>query len=73
MSARARAALYMLPYRDLFQIENFMTQIKTIHLKVKPESHHWLNMAAREVNDVWNYCKGTPDKDGKWNTGVYCL
>ncbi len=41
---------------------------KTIHLKVKPESHHWLNIAAREVNDVWNYCKGTPDKDDKWNS-----
>lgn len=42
---------------------------KTVHLKVKPESCHWLNIAAREVNDVWNYCKGTPDKDGKWNSG----
>lgn len=42
---------------------------KTVHLKVKPESYHWLNTAAREVNDVWNYCKGTPDKDGKWNSG----
>ena len=42
---------------------------KTIHLKVKPESYNWLNIAAREVNDIWNYCKGTPDKDGKWNSG----
>ena len=42
---------------------------KTIHLKVKPESNSWLNIAAREVNDMWNYCKGTPDKDGKWNSG----
>ncbi|MGA9855812.1 MAG: transposase [Gammaproteobacteria bacterium] len=46
-----------------------MKQLKTIHLKVKPESYHWLETAAREVNDVWNYCKGTPDKDGKWNSG----
>ncbi len=46
-----------------------MKQLKTVHLKVKPESYHWLDTAAREVNDVWNYCKGTPDKDGKWNSG----
>ena len=42
---------------------------KTVHLKVKPESYPWLNIAAREVNDTWNYCKGTPDQDGKWNSG----
>jgi putative transposase len=46
-----------------------MKHRKTIHLKVKPESYHWLNVAAVEVNDVWNYCKGTPDKEGKWNSG----
>lgn len=46
-----------------------MKFVKTIHLKVKPEPYHWLETAAREVNDVWNYCKGTPDKDGKWNSG----
>ena len=46
-----------------------MKFVKTIHLKVKPEPYHWLETAARKVNDVWNYCKGTPDKDGKWNSG----
>lgn len=42
---------------------------KTVHLKVKPESYRWLDIAAREVNDIWNYCKGTPDKKGRWNSG----
>jgi len=28
-----------------------MKYVKTVHLKVKPESYHWLNTAAREVND----------------------
>ncbi|MGA9854299.1 MAG: RNA-guided endonuclease TnpB family protein [Gammaproteobacteria bacterium] len=32
-----------------------MKQVKTIHLKVKPESYHWLETAAREVSDFWNY------------------
>jgi len=28
---------------------------KTIKLKVMPESYNWLNKAAIEVNQVWNY------------------
>src|SRR5258708_35555917 len=31
------------------------TCIRTLRLKVKPESYPWLNAAAIEVNLVWNY------------------
>ncbi len=29
---------------------------RTLRLKVKPESNGWLNAAAIEVNQVWNWC-----------------
>ncbi len=31
------------------------TCIRTLRLKVKPESYPWLNAAAIEINQVWNY------------------
>jgi putative transposase len=31
------------------------TWIRTLRLKIKPESYPWLNAAAIEVNQVWNY------------------
>jgi hypothetical protein len=31
------------------------TFVRTLRLKVKPESCPWLNAAAIEVNQVWNY------------------
>jgi putative transposase len=31
--------------------------LRTLRLKVKPESFSWLDAAAIEVNQVWNYCK----------------
>jgi putative transposase len=31
------------------------TQIKAVRLKVKPEAYVWLNAAAVEVNQVWNW------------------
>jgi putative transposase len=31
------------------------TCIRTLRLKVKPESYSWLNAAAIEINQVWNY------------------
>ncbi|MGA9853889.1 MAG: RNA-guided endonuclease TnpB family protein [Gammaproteobacteria bacterium] len=54
-----------------------MKQLKTIHLKVKPESYHWLETAAREVNDFWNYQNNgyhessvdLKTKKAKWITG----
>ena len=30
--------------------------IKTLRLKVKREAYPWLNQAAIEVNQIWNYC-----------------
>jgi len=32
------------------------TFVRTLRLKVKPESYPWLNAAAKETNHVWNYC-----------------
>lgn len=55
-----------------------MSQIKTIHLKVKSEAWPWLDRAAIEVNQVWNYCREVSDKalepgterpNGKWLSG----
>ena len=36
--------------------------IRTLRLKVKRESYPWLNQAAIEVNQVWNYCNETSHK-----------
>jgi hypothetical protein len=36
--------------------------IRTLRLKVKSEAHPWLNAAATEVNQVWNYANATSDK-----------
>jgi putative transposase len=33
--------------------------IRTLRLKVKAESYAWLNAAAIEVNQVWNYANAT--------------
>lgn len=32
---------------------------RTLRLKVHPESYGWLNAAAREVNQVYNFCRHT--------------
>ena len=36
--------------------------LKTIHLKVKSEAYPWLNKAAIEANQVWNYANETSIK-----------
>lgn len=36
--------------------------VRAIRLKVKPESHAWLEKAAREVNMVWNWAAETSEK-----------
>src|SRR5271156_3965355 len=36
--------------------------IRTLRLKVKAEGHAWLNAAATEVNDVWNFANATSYK-----------
>jgi hypothetical protein len=50
--------------------------IRTLRLKVKAESYPWLNAAAAEVNQVWNWCNETSYKaarpfagPGRWLTG----
>ena len=39
-----------------------MVITKTHRIKVRPESHNWLNKASREINWVWNYCRWISDK-----------
>jgi hypothetical protein len=36
--------------------------IRTLRLKVKAEGHAWLNAAAIEVNQVWNFANATSYK-----------
>ncbi len=50
--------------------------IRTLRLKVKTESYPWLNAAAVEVNQVWNWANATSAKaarpfagSAKWLTG----
>jgi putative transposase len=50
--------------------------IRTLRLKVKAESYPWLNAAAREVNQVWNWGNATSAKaarpfvgPAKWLSG----
>jgi len=52
------------------------TCIRTLRLKVKTESYPWLNSAAVEVNQVWNWANATSAKAtrpfagaAKWLTG----
>ncbi len=47
--------------------------VRTLRLKVKAEGYAWLNAAASEVNQVWNYANATSYKAarpfagaGKW-------
>src|SRR5438034_11632665 len=39
-----------------------ITCIRTLRLKVKSESYPWLNAAAIEVNQVWNFANATSYK-----------
>src|SRR5882724_5557302 len=36
--------------------------VRTLRLKVRGEAYPWLNAAAFEVNQVWNYCNETSFK-----------
>jgi hypothetical protein len=33
--------------------------IKTLKFKIQPDDYAWLNHAARETNEVWNFCNET--------------
>ena len=50
--------------------------IRTLRLKVRPESYGWLNAAAIEVNQTFNFCNEASfaaatrtDRKRKWLTG----
>jgi IS605 OrfB family transposase len=52
------------------------TRTRTLRLKVRAEAYGWLNAAAIEVNEVFNYCNETSykaatrtDKKRKWMSG----
>ena len=36
--------------------------IRTLRLKVKPDAYSWLNAAAIEVNQIWNFANATSEK-----------
>jgi hypothetical protein len=40
------------------------TCLRTLRLKVKSEGYRWLNAAASEVNQVWNFANVTSEKGG---------
>ena len=49
------------------------TCVRTLRLKVKSEAYSWLNAAATEVNQIWNFANATCHKaarpfagPGKW-------
>jgi putative transposase len=49
---------------------------RTLRLRVRPESYRWLDAAAIEVNQVWNWCNEVSPKaahpyvgKGKWLSG----
>jgi hypothetical protein len=42
---------------------------RTLRLKVKSESHRWLNTAACEVNTVWNWAAALSEKAARPCTG----
>src|SRR5450755_2324634 len=44
--------------------------IRTLRLKVKGEGYSWLNAAAIEVNQVWNYANGTSHKAARPYVGA---
>jgi len=46
------------------------TFIRTLRLKVKPEGYRWLNAAAIEVNQVWNYANATSYKAARPFSGL---
>ena len=45
------------------------TVTRTLRLKVKSESYRWLNVAAREVNTVWNWAAQVSEKAARPCTG----
>jgi len=44
--------------------------IRTLRLKVKPEVHAWLNAAAVEVNQVWNFANESSAKAARPYAGA---
>jgi putative transposase len=62
--------------QDRFVASENQTVIATLRLKVKTESYNWLNAAAIEVNQVWNWANATSYKAaypfagaGRWLSG----
>lgn len=57
-------------------VASFLIMTRTLRLKVRPESYRWLDAAAIEVNQTWNWCNEISAKaarpyvgKGKWLSG----
>jgi putative transposase len=50
-----------------------MTTVRTLRLKVQPDDYAWLDAAAREVNQVWNFCnERSAEQYSRWKLGSNC-
>jgi putative transposase len=51
-------------------ISEIRHRVRTLRLKVKVEGYAWLNAAAIEVNQVWNYANATSYKAARPFSGL---
>jgi hypothetical protein len=72
---RAETAAQQNPQRGINSLMT-LSLTRTLRMKVRRESYAWLNAAAVEVNEVYNYCNETSynaarrtDIKRKWLTG----
>jgi putative transposase len=56
-------------YRKKPMTDDPITCVRTLRLKVKSEAYPWLNAAAIEVNQVWNFANATSYKAARPFTG----
>jgi len=75
-----RRAVFAVDWRERYEGESMAVAvtpcIRTLRLKVKTEAHPWLNAAAVEINQVWNWANATSYKaarpfagPARWLTG----
>ncbi len=59
---RAQSAEHQVPPAGESMHAGLSTGIRTLRLKVKGDAYAWLNAAAIEVNQVWNWANSVSDK-----------
>jgi hypothetical protein len=57
-----------MPPRNLTR-PHVLSVTRTLRFKVKSEAHAWLNAAAYEVNQVWNWAAEVSEKAARFCTG----